>query len=347
MRKQLFIYLSAALFVTNAFGQDAHFTQYFLAPQLINPSSFGVINSFEAGIQYKGQWNSFTKGYTTYAAFANKSFKKEKDINSSKAYMSAGLNVLYDQAGSSQLTHFKVELPVNVTKKLSEFSFLTAGLYLGFGQLAIKKDDFTWGNQFDGYQYNPTFNSNELNRLQTKNYLDAGLGLNFVTLRKVKDLTDISTPKNIVGFSINHLNKPNYSLYNTQALGIRINFHEQYYIDIKNTFYSLVPSIMVQYQSKAYEVIFGTYLRRSFRENAEGKGTKHLSFGAFYRLNDMCALSCLFELNKYTIGLNYDFNVSKLLKSSKSFGGLEITLKMNSPFKYSNNETKAFNGKVL
>lgn len=349
MKKQLFLYLITSLVATNAFCQDAHFTQFFLAPQLINPSAFGVVNSYEAGLQYKGQWNSFTKGYTTFAAFANKSFRKEKDLNTSKAYMSAGLNLLYDMAGTSQLTHFKVELPVNVTKKVSNSSYLTAGLYLGFGQVAIKKDDFTWGSQFDGYQYNSTLNSNELNTAQTKSYLDAGVGLNFVTLRKAKDLTDISTPKNVVGFSISHLNRPDYSLYgpNTQPLGMRFTVHEQYHIDIENTFYSLIPSIMVQYQLNAYEVIFGTSLRKSFRENAEGKGTKHISIGAYYRLQDMCALNCFLELNKYSVGLNYDFNISKLLKSSKSFGGIEITLKMNNPFKYSNNETKTINNKVI
>ena len=349
MRKRFLLYLFPSLFVTNAFCQDIHFSQYFVAPQLINPAGFGVINSFEAGIQYKGQWNSFTNGYTSFAAFANKSFRKEKDVNTSKAYMSAGLNVVYDKAGANNLTHFKAELPVNVTKKVSANGFLTGGLYLGFGQLAVKKDDFTWGSQYDGYQYNSALSSNELNNLENKNYLDVGIGINYVLLPKEKNLADMNSPKNVIGFSVSHLNKPDFSLYgsNDQRMGMRINFYEQYHLNFDNSFYSLVPSIMVQYQLSAYEVIFGTYLKKSFKENADGKNTKHVSIGAFYRLRDMCALSCFFELNKYSIGVNYDFNISKLLNTSRSFGGLEISLKMNNPFKYANNETKSFNGRVL
>lgn len=333
MRKQL-LYLFSVLVLNDLIGQDIHFSQYYVAPQLINPSAFGALNSFEGGLQYKGQWNSFTNGYTSFAAFANKSFKKQKDANSSRAYFSAGLNVIYDKAGSNQLTHFKAELPVNVTKKVGSSSFLTGGLYAGFGQLAAKNDNFTWGSQFDGYQYNSALGSNEVNTLQSKSYLDCGAGLTFITLSKGREAA-ANAPQNVTGFSISHLNRPDYSLYGTssQKLGMRINFYEYYHIYFANSPFSLVPSLLVQYQSKAYELVVGTYLRHAFKDNSE-KSSKYLSIGAFYRLQDMCALSCMIEMNQYSLGVNYDFNISRLITTSRSFGGLELSLKMNSPFQY-------------
>lgn len=349
MRKRLFLYLLSPLMLHHAFGQDIHFSQYFVAPQLINPSAFGVLNSFEAGMQYKGQWNSFTNGYTSFAAFANKSFKSKSDVNTSKAYSSVGLNVIYDKAGDNQLTHFKAELPVNVTKRISNTGFITAGLYAGFGQLAARNDNFTWGSQFDGYQYNSALSSNESNVAQTSNYVDVGAGLTHVVLKRGKETVDNSLPQNIIGLSVAHLNRPDYSIYgaSNQQLGLRINFYEYYHLYFRNPAYSMVPSIMVQYQSNAYEVIFGSYFRRMYKQGTDSKTAKFLSLGLFYRLQDMCAVACLFELDKYTIGLNYDFNISKLVTTSRSFGGLEISVRMNTPFQHAFKSSGSINSRVL
>ena len=296
MRKKLVLYLLSAFATNTAFCQDIHFSQYFVAPQIINPAGFGVLNSFEAGLQYKGQWNSFTSGYTSVAAFANKSFKKQKDVNSSKAYASVGLNVIYDKAGSSPLTHFKAELPVNVTKQLSTTGFLTAGVYLGYGQIAVKNDNFTWGNQFDGYQYNSSFGSNEATGGQTKSYLDCGAGLSHVVLKRGVEVT---SPLNVIGFSVSHLNKPDYSLSGTsgQKLDMRINFYESYHFYFKNTPISVVPSVLFQYQASAYEVVLGASVKKAFKDNADTKKSKYASLGLYYRLQDMCALNCILELN--------------------------------------------------
>lgn len=335
MRKLLF-YVAATVVTSNIFGQDIHFSQYFVAPQLINPSAFGVINAFEGGVQYKGQWNSFTKGYTSFAAFANKSFKKQTNVNTSKAYFSAGVNFIFDKAGDNQLTHFKAEIPVNVTKKLTSNSFLTAGLYVGFGQLSVKNDNFTWGSQFDGYEYNSALGSNETGVLQSKNYIDCGVGLNHITLQKGKE---VSSPKNIVGFSVSHLNRPDYSLYGMsgEQLNMRINFYEYYYINASSSV-NVIPSVLVQYQGSAHEVVLGVNVRKAFKETVDSR--QALTVGLFYRFQDMCALNCMMEFNKINVGLNYDFNVSKLTTSSKSFGGLEVSVKMVNPFRYTPIATK-------
>jgi type IX secretion system PorP/SprF family membrane protein len=348
MRKRLFLYLLSPLMIHSAFGQDIHFSQYFVAPQLLNPSAFGALNSFEAGMQYKGQWNSFTNGYTSMAAFVNKSFRSKKDQDADKAYLSAGLNVIYDKAGSNPLTHFKAELPVNVTKRVSNTGFFTAGLYAGFGQLSANNDKFTWGSQFDGYQYNSALGNNEVASLQNKGYVDVGAGITYLTIRKGKDATEVGSPQNILGFSVAHLNRPEYSLYGSgDVLGMRINFYETYYWHFRNSAFSMVPSVMLQYQSKAYEVILGTFLRKMYKEGDASSRGRYIGLGAFYRLQDMCALSCFVELDNYSLGLNYDFNISKLVTSSRSFGGLEISLRMNSPFQYTYKSSGNIQGRSL
>jgi len=339
MRKLIFTYLVVLMAVRTVLGQDIHFSQYFVAPQLLNPSAFGVMNSFEAGLQYKGQWNSFTNGYTSFAAFANKSFRSQKKANSSKAYVSAGLNLIYDKAGSLPLTSFKAEIPVNVTKRVSNTGFLTAGLYVGFGQMAMHNNNLSWGNQFDGYQYNSSLGSNEVVAAQNKNYADCGVGVSHVLFKDEKDgEKDMSLPRNMIGFSASHLNRPAYSLYGADVpLQMRFNFYEYYYLYFNNSDLSLVPSLLAQYQGNAYELIVGAQIRRRFKDIANpDKRSKYIGAGLFYRMGDVCAVNVMAEMSNYSLGINYDFNVSKLTSSSKSFGGLEISLKIVDPFRYSN-----------
>ena len=320
-------------------GQDIHFSQYFVAPQLINPASFGVFNTVEAGAQYKGQWNSFTNGYKSAAAFANKSFRSKKRGSDKKAYLSTGLNVIYDEAGDGQLTHFKAELPLNVTKRVGSVGFFTGGLSVGFGQLTLKNNHFTWGNQFNGYEYNASLSSNEASSALTKTYADCGAGIAYTTFKKEKNVTEMTSPKNTFGLSVAHLNMPAYSLTGSggERLRMRFNFYEYHHTYFRNSNLSLTPTLLIQYQGGAYEVVAGNYFRLRLRDDARYTGyhtSKYISLGFFYRLRDACAMNVMVEMKNYALGLNYDFNFSKLTPASKTLGGLEISLRVNDAFRH-------------
>ena len=54
-------------FVPNIQAQDIHFSQFFQAPLLVNPSLTGVFNGDQRAIvQYRNQWDEFAP-YTTYS----------------------------------------------------------------------------------------------------------------------------------------------------------------------------------------------------------------------------------------------------------------------------------------
>lgn len=319
-------------------GQDNHFSQYFIAPQFINPAAFGVFNSFEAGMQYKGQWNTFTRGYRSYAAFVNKSFKPRRG-DDRKSFASIGLNVIYDRAGDNQLTHFKTELPLNITTKLKKGGFFAGGIKVGFGQLALRSNNFTWGNQFDGFEYNSSLSSNELSTTITKFYFDCAAGISYSTYRKRKGFVETAEPKNLIGLSVDHINKPNYSVLSSGAdrLKMKFNFYEYHHLYVSGSDLSFIPSLLAQYQGGAYEVIVGTYVRRKYNTDSKYTGVKkgkYVSLGVFYRLKDACSVNLMLELKNYSFAVNYDLNVSKLRNSSKGMGGLELSITVNDATRY-------------
>lgn len=337
MRKLLLIIVLAIGAALPA--QDIHFTQYYAAPQFINPAAFGTANSLEAGLLYKTQWQSFTKGYTTYGAFVNKQLRGNKFNNRKKGYFSAGLSFFYDKAGSTQLTTINANLPVNYTVRLNKTNLLTSGLYVGFGQRSINVANSTWGNQFDGYQYNSALPTGEPGATQVRAYLDLGIGMTLTSGRKVKTIADINDPKNVIGISAAHLNRPRYSFYGMpdERLRMRFNLYEYHHFYFRDSPYSLIPSLMVQYQANAYEVVMGTFLRYRIKTDARITGFKKsssASLGLFYRVGDAMSLNGMFEMNRYTIGVAYDLNLSNLRVSTRMRGGVEIYLKLNDPFNY-------------
>ncbi len=328
MKKSYCIFL--ILLAKNIFCQDIHLTQYFIAPQMINPSAFGVINSFEAGFQYKSQWNAFTKGFTTYSAFVNKQIPNRRQDG--KGFFSAGLNFGYDKSGDSRLTNMTGALPLNYSLKINKGQFLTSGVSVGFAQKTLSDPNQTWGSQYDGFNYNPGLLGENTTR-QTVAKLDVGAGIALISKKNGKRFTVSTEPSNTLGFSVAHVNKPKYSFYknSNERMLMRFNLYESFNYCFNGSPYSLSPSLMVQYQGGASEFILGTMFQ--YRSGSESyltglKKTSAIGFGAYYRFKDALALNAFAEVKRVMFGISYDINTSTLQKTSKSKGGLEIFVKI-------------------
>ncbi len=328
MKVKKIYFIISMLFIKNMFCQDIHLTQYFIAPQSINPSAFGVINSFEAGFQYKSQWNAFTKGFTTYSAFVNKQITANN--KESKGFFSAGLNFGYDKSGDSRLTTTGASVPINYSLRINKHQFFTSGVSLGFAQKSLSNPTQTWGSQYDGLNYNPSLPS-ENNAQQTVAALDLGAGIALINKKNGKRFTANTEPSNTFGISVAHINKPKYSFYknSNERLLMRFNLYESfnYCFNGQN---SISPSLMIQYQGRATEAILGAmFQHKSGTESyiTGNKKTSTIGFGAYYRLKDAFALNAFAEVKKIMFGISYDINTSTLQKTTKGKGGLEIFIK--------------------
>jgi type IX secretion system PorP/SprF family membrane protein len=318
------------LVTKHLFCQDIHLTQYFIAPQTINPSAFGVINSFEAGLQYKSQWNSFTKGFTTYSAFINKQITNNGA--GYKGYFSGGLNFVYDRSGDGRLTTIYGGLPINYSLKLNDHQFFTSGVSIGFAQKTISSLNQTWGSQYDGFSYNSSL-PNENTSHQSIAVMDLGAGIALINKRNGKKFAGSTEPSNTLGLSVAHINKPNYSFYKNknERLLMRFNLYESFNYCFNGSPYSISPSLMVQYQGRATEFILGAIF--NYKIGGESyitgiKKTTTIGVGGYYRVKDAFGLNAFADVKKFIFGVSYDINTSTLLKTSKGKGGLEIFIKI-------------------
>src|ERR1700712_3192127 len=143
-----------------AASQDLHFSQFFEAPLLRNPALAGIFTG-DYRIQgvYRDQWNSFTNAYRTVSL--NGEYKLP--VGRTDDFLTIGLQILYDKAGSAGLTSSQVLPAINYNKSLSSThtSYLSLGFMGGYVEKRIDVSKITTNSQFDGAAFNPSLANGE------------------------------------------------------------------------------------------------------------------------------------------------------------------------------------------
>src|SRR3982751_5835386 len=107
-----FILLFFALcnLVLQGFGQDIHFSQFFEAPLLRNPSLAGIYTGdIRVQTVYRDQWNSVTNAYKT----ASLDGEYKMPVGKLNDFVTVGMQLLYDRAGTISWTSTYVYPAIN------------------------------------------------------------------------------------------------------------------------------------------------------------------------------------------------------------------------------------------
>src|SRR6187431_476423 len=105
MKRVRTIYLLKKVFLLNTIcfiaislaAQDIHFSQFFEAPLLRNPSLAGIFSGdYRVQAVYRDQWNSVTTAYKTVSL--NGEYKMP--VGTANDFVTVGLQLLQDRAGT-------------------------------------------------------------------------------------------------------------------------------------------------------------------------------------------------------------------------------------------------------
>src|SRR6185369_2678520 len=171
-------YLTTLVFLAgfvSAYSQDLHFSQFYEAPLLRNPALAGIFTG-DYRIQgvYRDQWNSFTNAYRT-GSF-NGEYKLP--VGQTDDFLTMGLQILYDKAGTAGLTSTQVMPVLNYNKSLSNTHpmYLSFGFMGGYVEKRIDQSKITTNSQFDGAAFNPSLPSGESFPTPNIHYWDGSVG---------------------------------------------------------------------------------------------------------------------------------------------------------------------------
>src|SRR5829696_3452345 len=145
--------LSAASVCT--FAQDIHFSQFFEAPLLRNPSLAGIYSG-DIRVQgvYRDQWNSVTNAYRTGSINA----EYKMPIGRSDDFITTGVQALFDRSGTVGLTSAHLLPAVNYHKSLSDskLMYLSLGFMGGIIRKSVDMSKMTTDSQYGPGGYDPS-----------------------------------------------------------------------------------------------------------------------------------------------------------------------------------------------
>lgn len=188
-------------------AQDPQFSQFYAAPQYLNPALTGNTPQDRIALNYRLQWPGVQPGFETYAVAYDHNF----------AGQSSGLGgyVIRDRAGSNGLTFTSIALAYSYDARISYRSGLRLGLRMGYTMRGLDPSGFLFADQVIR---DNAATSIEGGLMEQVNYLDMATGALYYT------------EQFWIGASFNHINRPNQSLFleGDARLPMRTSIHGGY-----------------------------------------------------------------------------------------------------------------------
>lgn len=316
MKTKLYILLLSqflsVIYINNSLAQDIHFSQFYSTPLQVNPAKTGFITGdYRLAGSYRNQWSSITIPYVTAAGSADLSFtagKKKKDI------FGTGIMIFNDKAGDSRFNTTYIGLTTAYHKTIDKYNnqFLSFGAMGAYCLSNINYEDLRWDEQYEGGILTENF------PIGINDYYDLSAGLEYNNL--IDKYTNFTA-----GAAVYHLFKPNQTFNNdgTSRVFRKLVVNVGANLGMGNKF-SAYPKILFSRQGHFNEIVVG-YLQR-YSLNYNYLNDYGIYLGAFMRWNDAFIFVTKLDLNKFTIGISYDINFSRLALVSHARGGPELSV---------------------
>lgn len=321
------LFITCILFLCTiipVFSQDAHYSQFFASPLILNPAMTGFMNSdYRIAIIHRKQnalrinrENGVYKGnYLSQGLSYDMTFGKEQF----KPTFFAGGILVTNESSFGFASGKNIALSGAFHMYLSNKQLLGFGTQIGYTMKSIGIDGFIYPNQINsiGNAYDELVDNNEVSN--QVNYLD----INFGAIHHVKINRRLSF---VNGLSLNHINAPkeNYSNGDKYTLPMRFAIHTGAKIKIADPI-KLAPNAIFITQGFSKEINLGTSIEYEIPMDFP----VIVSVGSYLRRNannnDAIIAMAGIGNNEINFGVSYDFNFGRQLLNN-NLGGFEFAL---------------------
>ena len=314
IRSKILFGIWNSLLLISAQGQDIHFSQFFQAPLLRNPSLAGIYTGdIRVQAVYRDQWNSVTDAYKTTSLDG----EYKMPVGKTNDFLTVGMQLLYDKAGTIAWTSTYVLPALNYHKSLSaeKNRYLSLGFMGGVVQRRIDRSKVTTNSTYDNGTDGEYFGD------ASYLYADGSVGMSFNS-----NLGDNPNNNYFLGAAYHHFNRPRAAFYRNASIelfpkwvfsgGIRFGVSDYSYITVQAD-----QSTQGPYQETVAGAMYGLKLGED-HDNPDYT----IHGGAFIRWNDALIPALKLDYNPFSVTMSYDVNISKLKPSSYGRGGFEISV---------------------
>lgn len=295
-------------------AQDPIYTQFYANPIYLNPALTGTGECSRIMLNYRNQWPSFDKSFTTY------SFAADHYIDA----LSGGIGVMvYSDNAMEVVNTLKVSGTYAYKLTINRDMQLNAGFEVSYYQQKINWDNLIFADMIDRTSgtINPSSSVEVPPDNLTHQVADFSVGLLYGYQEKF-----------YFGVSASHLTQPNLSYYSNGAesfLYRKYTVHAGGTIKLSDGDYrygrwamSIMPMIVYQQQQNAQQLNFGFNF-----------DMLPLTIGWYYRHNilnyDAMSFVAGIKQKKFKFGYSYDLSLSKLKSQSGGSHEISITFLVN------------------
>lgn len=309
MRKQ-FTYLF--LFVASLIkAQDPQLTQFYAAPQYLNPAFTGLTNEHRFTANYRNQWPGINKTFQTLFA--------SYDYNINNVNSGVGIFVMQDKAGIGGLTHTQAGLGYSYRFTVKNFNEIRVGFSVSYNMKSLGVGKLTFNDQL----VTGSAVSLDAGNYQQKNFIDINFGAIY------------NSPNYWIGAVAKHINTPNVSLIGQQELlPLFVGLHGGYRYIIEPKANSktalkkyFAASFNYKHQLKYDQFDLGFYyFHMPLNLGIWYRGIPFKNYSSFLNNESLAILiGCEIPQRQLRIGYSYDLTISSL-RINNTQGAHEITL---------------------
>ncbi len=296
-----------------------HFAQFTETPLHINPALTGEFDGmYRFNTLFRNQWPSVPVDYETFTG----SF----DLNlgpscSSCSPYSLGAVFTNDISG---LTRFKLTqfgLSGVIRRPLAKRHHISVGLMLGDGLRSFDTEGTATSAVLGSNGFNRFYNDN-LNSM-SYTFFDVATGVNIHLRGSVKSRTNFN-----VGLGVYHINRPNASFVEKNAIRQTIGYNTYFFGAIEaSERLDILANGVVQFQVGGQREIMPVLGLKLY--NNKGNFWKDFSWEGLigYRVEDAVALMGGINYRSWRLGGTYEINTSPFDVATNGYGGWEVSLR--------------------
>ena len=316
MSKHYLLTILVLILSRMALAQDPQFTQFYAAPQYLNPAFAGSALAPRITANYRNQWPAITNYVTSMVGV---------DHYIDKINSGIGLLLVNDNQGQGNIRSTEIGLQYAYQFQVSESSFVRLGLQGSYVNRNINYFGLTFGDQYTdrGFIQGSVSGDALLGGSPKNKYLDFSTGGLFYS------------DWFWVGASAHHINRPNqdFVVSANNRLPVKGSIHAGLRIplagytglaDEQDREISFSPVVLYKFQGKYDQLDLGAYLTYSpITVGAYYRGIPFKKYNQTINNHDAVALLAGYRVDKFSIGYSYDATISTL---GNSGGAHELSL---------------------